>query len=246
MSVVCARGESALEALSAHFDDCSRQGTPRQVWWRDDDAGAPGPKLDALMMLAQDTGAPVALAVIPHRATAALMQLCETRDIDVLQHGVRHANHQPSGKSAELGDGRPIEVIMSEVVAARALLSGGSVLEVMVPPWNRMRIDLMPALGDAGYAGVSQFGGPPQKGVPYRVDTHIDPVAWRTTRTLASDSALRAMTEAAIGTEGPIGLLTHHMDHDTAISEFVSAFAQLVCAHPGAQWVSAKTLFARP
>ncbi len=237
---------SALDRLAAHFEACAAAGRPQAVWWRDDDARRPGPRLEALHAAAAGVGAPLALAVIPDGADPALGAWCAARGIAVLQHGVAHRNHQRAGKSAELGDARPGDEIVADLVAARESLLSPAFLPVLVPPWNRMREDLGRPLAAAGYRGVSRFGMAPAVGPPRRVDTHIDPIAWRTSRSLQPDAALAEMVANAIATGGPIGLLTHHLDHDAAVTAFVSAFAALVGAHRGARWISARQLFEVP
>ena len=47
-------------------------GRTADLWWRDDDAADAGPELDRLLAIQRDTGAPLALAVVPARATPAL------------------------------------------------------------------------------------------------------------------------------------------------------------------------------
>jgi len=236
-------GEAALARLAAHFDECAGQGAPRPVWWRDDDATRQGPRLDALLALAGLHAAPLALAVIPDGSNPALLGECARRGIAVLQHGVCHADHEPDGGKAELGPARPIHVIVADLLAARRHLEGPAFLPVLVPPWNRMREDLAPALAAAGYAGVSRFGGGLDEGPPRRVDTHIDPVGWRTGRSLADDGALDAMAARAVAVAGPLGLLTHHIVHDGAVAGLVERLAALVARHPGARWAAAAEVF---
>ncbi|MEM8552729.1 MAG: polysaccharide deacetylase [Pseudomonadota bacterium] len=232
-----------LELLSAHFTACAAAGHTRKVWWRDDDATRPGPKLQRLMATASGAGAPLSLAVIPARVDPALLPLCATGNITVLQHGIAHTNHQASGKPAELGDAREPQTLVDMLVKWRQSIACAQALPVLVPPWNRMRADLLPALASAGYAGVSLFGGAPHRAPLIRVDTHIDPIAWRSTRSLADDGTLCQMMARAVATDGPIGLLTHHIVHDAPLDRFVEAFADLVAGHDGAEWVSARSLF---
>ncbi|MEM7693818.1 MAG: hypothetical protein AAF318_05160 [Pseudomonadota bacterium] len=232
---------SPLEALSAHFDACALAKTPRKVWWRDDDATRCGVRLNALAATAEAAGAPLALAAIPAYLEPTLIDWAADHNIAILQHGVAHTNHEPTGKAMELGPARPVEALVAALVAARP--SGATCLPVLVPPWNRMRPDLAPALSKAGYRGLSRFGNAASAGPPRQVDTHIDPIAWRTTRSLPSPDVLSAMVAAAIAQEGPIGLLTHHIVHDAAIDGFVEGFATLVATHPGAAWASAAEVF---
>lgn len=234
----------ALSVLAATFDDAARAGKPRAVWWRDDDAVQAGPRLAALTAVAARHGAPMALAVIPQGASDDLLAFAADADLAVLQHGVGHHNHQSTGKAAELGDARSVDTIVADCVAARARLAATpTFVAAMVPPWNRIRADLAGPLAAAGYFGLSCFGASWAQGALTRVDTHIDPIAWRTTRDLAEAEALATMANAARAVSGPIGLLTHHRDHTPAIDAFVEAFASIVTAHPGAVWVDARALF---
>lgn len=236
--------KQALGLMEAAFDRAAGEGTLRQVWWRDDDAVRRGPRLDRLARLAADAGARLALAVIPAGAERALIDWCADEAIAVLQHGVSHANNQPAGKAAELGEARPVAAIIAEAVAARSRIEGPAFLPVMVPPWNRMRADLAGPLRSAGYVGVSLFGEGPAGDPLVRIDTHLDPIAWRAGRGLADDAALAGMVRRGHAAGGPLGLLTHHAVHTGAVDDFVAAFAWLVADHPGAAWADPRHLFA--
>ncbi len=148
----------ALTILERAFDAAADEGRAVAMWWRDDDAVRVGPRLERTVALAERTGARIALAVIPADADVRLLAWCDGR-AHVLQHGAAHRNHQRTGKKAELGDARPVEEIVEELVLLRGRLTSPSLVPVMVPPWNRMRPDLAAWLSDAGYCGLSQFGG---------------------------------------------------------------------------------------
>jgi len=234
----------ALDVLRATLDRAADEGRRVAFWWRDDDAVDVGPRLGRLLSLAEANGAPLALAVVPEPATDRLLHACEEHGVAVLQHGVRHANHQREGRAAELGDARALAEIVASCVAARRRLAGCAVFSpVMVPPWNRMRADLASALAGAGYRGLSLFGRDPADGPPRRVDTHLDPVAWRTDRGLLAPRALAAAMRGALAAQGPVGLLTHHAVHDEATEAFVASFVTLVSRHPAAAWADADELF---
>lgn len=235
---------NALDRLRAAFDAAARAGQPRAVWWRDDDAVRRGPRLDRLARLAGQAGAPLALAVIPVQAEPALGAFCAANGIVMLQHGFAHRNHQRAGKAAELGDARPVATILAECLAARERLRGPAFLPVMVPPWNRMREDLAPALAASGWCGLSRFGASPTADPLRRVDVHLDPIDWHGGRDLLAADELTRRTAVALAAAGPLGLLTHHAVHTPATEAFVEAFVALVSAHPGARWVGARELFA--
>jgi hypothetical protein len=223
------------------------------LWWRDDDATAPSARLDRLLALG---GQPLALAVIPAQAEPALAERLADSDVDVLQHGFSHANHEPAGaKKAELGSIRAGDVVLEELVRGRARLRqlfGQRALPVLVPPWNRIAPELAARLPAHGYAGLSTVKPRPRQGVgPFRANVHIDIVDWRTGRRfigaeaalglLARHLAARRRGEADPGE--PTGLLTHHIAMDEAAFGFVGEFLARSAAHGAVQWRAARDIF---
>ena len=69
---------AAWEALTLELDLWAAEGRTATFWWRDDDAIAPTPALDRLRACASAAGIPIALAVIPAKATPELA--AELRD----------------------------------------------------------------------------------------------------------------------------------------------------------------------
>jgi hypothetical protein len=53
--------------LTAELDLWSAAERPATLWWRDDDAAEVTPALERLLALADATGVPLALAVVPGR-----------------------------------------------------------------------------------------------------------------------------------------------------------------------------------
>ncbi|MEM8855007.1 MAG: hypothetical protein AAGD34_14990 [Pseudomonadota bacterium] len=238
-----------LAPLRTALDRAAQTGSPLAFWWRDDDACHPGPRLDALFAMANHHGAPLALAVIPDQVSDAVLARCERDGVAVLQHGLSHTNHQTTGKAAELGNARPLDAVLADCAKGRERLAASpAFLPVMVPPWNRMRADLATPLAKAGYSGVSLFAGPQHTGPLRRVDTHIDPIAWRTDRDCLNDAALADAMQSALALPNPgaLGLLTHHAVHTDRVWAFVDAFAGLIASHPGAVWAGAGDLFKGP
>ena len=85
--------EAALHAALAAAPPSLR------LWWRDDDAGRPHPRLARLLALAERRAAPVALAVVPawlEAECALLIGRCPWAS--VLQHGIAHRNHAREGE----------------------------------------------------------------------------------------------------------------------------------------------------
>ena len=207
-----------------------------RFWWRDDDAAAHTPQLDRLLDLARQAGAEIALAVIPQALETSLGDRLRNDGAAVaLVHGWSHANHAPPGqKKAEFGPHRPVDAMAAQ--AKQALREareklGRKLLPVFVPPWNRISPDLVRHLPQAGYGALSTFNdrkaASPAEGL-LQVNTHIDPIDWRGTRSLRDRERIVADLVGAIlrrttgeaDREEPIGLLTHHLVHDDAIWAF--------------------------
>jgi len=232
-------------------------------WWRDDDAVAPSEALDRLLATALETGAPLALAVIPKNAEAALAARidesgAEGAAVGVLQHGYGHANHAGEGdKKIELGRERPTEIVIAELGVGWERLQklfGPRALPVVVPPWNRIAPHIVPMLPEMGYRGLSTFEARTRveavRGLT-QVNTHIDVIDWKGARDFvgtetALDAAidhLRARRTGAADRDEPTGLLTHHLAHDPPADDFIIDFIRRTRAHPAARWLPAETVF---
>jgi len=99
---------------------------------------------------------------------------------------------------------------------------------VFVPPWNRMSHESASALSAQGYHVLSTHGAraaQPTLGVT-RLNTHIDPIDWRGTRSALPGQMLIDLAAAQLEAHPvePLGLLTHHLVHDAKIWEISRAF----------------------
>ena len=150
---------AAWEALTRELDLWAAEGRTATFWWRDDDAVAPTPALSTLRACATAAGIPIALAVIPARATPELAaELRDWPSATVLQHGLSHANHEtPPAKKTELGAARPVQHVIADLITGWNLLEPFDPLPVLVPPWNRISPDLIGRLPGLGYKGLSTF-----------------------------------------------------------------------------------------
>lgn len=221
----------ALADEDARWGDAGRVA---ELWWRDDDASDVAPSLDRLVDLARDTATPLAVAVVPARATAALAdRLADEPLVDVLQHGYAHANHALAPeKNIELGRQRPAMMTLGELATgwmALERLFGSRALAVMVPPWNRIAPLLVPTLPEIGYRGLSTFG-PRARVHPVRgllqVNTHVDLIDWKGGRVFAGEDAALAVLVAALerarsGDGEPVGVLSHHLAMDAGAWDFL-------------------------
>lgn len=221
----------ALTDEDARWGDAGRSA---ELWWRDDDACDVDPALDRLLELAGDTATPLALAVVPARATEALAaRLADEPLVDVLQHGYAHANHALAPeKKVELGTQRPAMMTLGELATgwmALERLFGSRALAVMVPPWNRIASVLVPTLPEIGYRGLSTFG-PRARVHPVRgllqVNTHVDLIDWKGGRVFPGEEAtlavlVTALERARSGSAEPVGILSHHLAMDAGAWDFL-------------------------
>lgn len=247
-------GWRAIEEELARWRDAGRAPL---LWWRDDDAADATPALDRLLELHRATAVPLALAIVPATATPALAErLAQAPGVDLLQHGYAHTNHAPApDKKTELGLHRPMMFVLGELGTGRMALErlfGDRVLPVLVPPWNRIAAPLVPTLPEVGYRGLSTFGirrrAHPVSGL-LQVNTHVDPIDWKSRRFVGEDAALSAFEQALAasrtGTGEPVGVLSHHLAMDEGAWDFLNSFWGRLESMPGTKITPAHDLFAQ-
>ena len=223
--------------------DAAMEGRAPVFWWRDDDAVEPTPALDRLLALTAEVGAPLTLASIPVRTTAALAKrIAPDATTSVAVHGWAHESHAlPEEKNAEFGAHRPLTTRMAEAERGLRVLGdtfGAQALPVFIPPWNRMAPDMPEALAAAGYRAVSVYGERLPTATPLpRFDAHIDPIDWRGTRSTVDPALLIAQVCDLLEDDAPIGLMTHHLAHDEAIWTTVEGLTRRLTKR-GARWIS--------
>lgn len=258
----------------AFEDELSRwrdAGRTVEFWWRDDDAGRDHPALRRLLALAAGSGIPLALAVIPADADADVLAGLPAA-VAVLQHGCDHRNRAPAGaKKCEFpdADAEAEDAALERMAAAcRRLrdMTDGHALQVLVPPWNRLGEALAARLPEAGYAGLSRFGAraipvpsaPAAAAALRQVNTHVDLIDWRGSRSFAGDDAvlgqaLRHLVArrtghdpqgSAIDGAEPTGWLSHHLVHDAATWDFLERLFAATQSRAGVRWRHAAELFA--
>lgn len=234
-------------------------GRTASLWWRDDDATAPGPLLDRLQGLSGDAGAGLLLAVIPARAEAALADRLGplTR---IAQHGYAHVNHAPRGRGLgawELGSHRPRDEVLAELKMGRerlAELFGARFVPVVVPPWNRIDPGLLTGLAEHGYTGVSAFGRRDAESGSHgliEVNAHCDPIRWKDAARFAGEAKtlgalvdqLRARRCCEVDASEVSGFLTHHRDLDGPGWAFCERLAGVIAGHPAARWLEIEEIF---
>jgi hypothetical protein len=245
-----AEGEAARARLLALLDRAAVESRRIDFWWRDDDAEDVTPALDRLLSLAKRCDLPLAVAVVPKRATEALAARLETEPrVTVLQHGWAHTNHAAAGeKKIELGGARSVSEMLEDLRRGRERLEAlfpKHFLPVLAPPWNRIADCLRGAIGDAGLRGLSTIG---PKSAPGEVNVHLDIFVWRPARRTISRaeafSRLAAEVERRLqGAREPIGIMTHHLVHEEESWALLDDLLQATAKHPAVKWPEIKELF---
>jgi hypothetical protein len=226
---------------------------PVVLWWRDDDAGRDHPRLARLLALAEARRAPACLAVVPDWLSGpCARRIRAAAGVTVLQHGIAHADHSiPPHRKIELGGAADRRRLHDGLRHGRERLArelGARFAPVLVPPWNRIAPDLVPALPALGFAALSTYGRrpavPPAPGL-LQVNTHVDLIAWREGgRALALSEVVDQLAALiASARDEPIGILSHHLVMDDAAFGTLDRVLALVLDHPRVRWVPAGALF---
>lgn len=199
-------------------------------WWRDDDARRPTPALDRLLALSVRFEAPITLAAVPDGDIAALAKACRAiPGVELAVHGFRHENRAPPGHpSGEVNDLDRLADVMSDLgTAIDAFRRAGVSPKLFVPPWNNAHPTLKRALNLQSLA-LSCYG---ERRGPDRLDTHLDVMRWKpaprfrgSVRFLLRTRRLLADRRVSGAWDEPVGLLTHHLDHDEGAWRFLEAF----------------------
>jgi hypothetical protein len=181
-------------------------------------------------------------------------------------HGWKHVNYGPKTRPAEFGRDRPLASLIEDAQWAYTSFTHSFRAQqpIFVPPFNRATLAFIRALPQIGFAAFSsmpstyerQWVGlqarfnsgmaismPRLAPVP-RIDVHVDPIDWieRTAldrRIIATNIVrqLRARRNSGKYTGAPIGLLTHHLDHDEAIWRVCSELLALLRPHKAVEFV---------
>jgi hypothetical protein len=223
-------------------------------WWRDDDAVAHTPELEQLNVLSLKVNIPVHVAVIPADFCDDLKPyLGSNANLIPVVHGFGHENHAFDGaKKCEFPSSRDLEDGVKALEVGYETLSKAFdrlLKPLFVPPWNRFDDKFLQALQGIGYKGFSTFTPRAKKwtcvGVE-QVNTHVDPIDWRGSRSLADVEGVlrhtvRTLRDRRLGVtdnDEPFGFLTHHLVHDEAIWNFSEEFLQRFAAGPIRIWTA--------
>jgi hypothetical protein len=256
------------DGLAQELAAWQASGRRASFWWRDDDAVAASPALERLVALSATAEAPIGIAAIPKLIEPSLAPaVAGHATVWLLQHGFAHIDHAKGlvdpkgGKGAwELGLHRPLEIVLAELEAGRAIMQGAfgaQFLPVVAAPWNHIDSQLMPGLRERGYLGVSSYGErplfPPLRGF-VEANIHFDLSNWKHgARFRGGPAALemivghlrrRRLGEAEMAE--PTGIVTHHAALDETSWHFMAELLGFVSRHPAAVWLSPKEIFTSP
>ncbi|MBX2879590.1 MAG: polysaccharide deacetylase family protein [Granulosicoccus sp.] len=229
--------------LMRALDDCSSRGTQVKFWLRDDDAIQPGMQLQRLLRLTAQNRVPLLLAVIPANTDQRLTECLKQTDlVKIAVHGWSHQNHAPANeKKQELGLHRSQREVLAELSRARErikTLFPEHFVPVLVPPWNRISEQLIPSLGSVGFSALSVFGTRQFTEIE-TINTHVDLIDWKGSRGGRDPKELvEELSLCVRESVEPIGLLTHHLDHDDKAWLFLKNLLPVICDHPAACWQS--------
>ena len=231
--------------LAAELRRWRRAGRRATLWWRDDDARGASGALRRLLALADAQPTPVTLAAIPDADLRQLDPMLAGRPwVRVAQHGIDHQNRRGGPAAGEFPPDWTRDQIIERLAAGWSRLKASpQVLRVFTPPWNDVHPALPEALRASGYVGLSAWGEIAPAGRSFRVDAHIDLMRWRKGARFRGRARLQAALAEALRRrrrlglwDAPIGLLTHHLDHDEAAWGFLEEFLVWSAERPEIAW----------
>ena len=248
--------------LIAELKRWAAAGRQPDLWWRDDDAVATGPRLRQLAELSRKSDIPLSLAVIPGEAEDTLAEaLTDLPGASMLVHGLIHRNRAPATeKKAEFGPHRPVYEMLGDAAIAWENLQArfpGLALPIFVPPWNRIDADLVTRLPLARLRGLSRFG-PRANAHPapdlLECNCHLDLIDWRAGRGFigeseALDRLIMHLRGRRTGTADPdesSGVLSHHKVMDQRAWDFLAELFARTRECDGAHWLTIDEVFRLP
>lgn len=213
----------------------AKAGRTPALWWRDDDARGPTGALEQLLNLSRRHQAPLTLAAIAGPHLPLLVRRIErVAGVEIAVHGFQHLNRQPEGQGfGEIVETDEIEWVRSQLrTTVMAFHRAGVTPSLFVPPWNNLQPQLMAALPDSPLRAVSGFDQTTSvAGGVARLDAHLDVLRWKDGarfrgqwKFLIRMRRLLQQRRLAGQWDQPIGLLTHHLDHDHATWLFLERF----------------------
>jgi len=222
-------------AIGSELALWTKAGHAPVLWWRDDDARVATGALEQLLALSRRHDAPLTIAAIAGPSLSLLVRRVDSEPhVELAVHGFKHVNRQPEGQGfGEIIDSDDIDWVRAQLRATVMLFHRAGVAPTLfVPPWNNLTPQLLEALPDSSITAVSGFdqASGTADGVT-RLDAHLDVLRWKgggqfrgRWRILSRMRRLMAQRRKTGQWDEPIGLLTHHLDHDKATWLFLESF----------------------
>jgi hypothetical protein len=236
-----------MQGLTSALD---RRAAPLTLFFRNDDAGWNGPRLDALLDVFATQACPIDLAVIPAALTddsaSALnaWRSCHP-GVGLHQHGYAHLNHEPEGaRKCEFGASRPVERQCADIMMGRERLSAllGDIDPIFTPPWNRCLLETVERLPNMGFKAVSNSGSAELDGHKLRhLPIHLD---WEKER--RSGQQMVALANLLAHADGHAGIMLHHATMSPSAVEEFSDVIKRLRAHPNVHCAPMRTLLEFP
>ena len=226
--------ENALSALEAGIAECPQR-PQLPIFFRADDIGVPGDNAARLFSVFRAARAKLCAALVPAWTTTkrweAVKALSGPEPLWCWhQHGLRHVNHEPTGKKAEFGVSRPVGEARRDLLRGRARLEeilGRNFYPFFTPPWNRCGPDALSALKEEGFAGVSASVGS-LKNVPAGLPEFSVCADLHTGKedgpNEAADRLCGQLRRGAAS--GLIGVMIHHQRMNAAAFDWLLSFLQ--------------------
>lgn len=221
-------------ALADEFTKWDGLKTKPFIWFRDDDVSKVTPAFERIVTLFATHQIDLYAAAIPGLITEnSLKDLSrDYPNVTFLQHGYDHSNHALKGeKKIELGGTWALDK------AQQSLLDGKAKLEdlfderfkpIMVPPWNRIDNDFL-VFTTSAYEAVSLYQNPAPDAALKHINCQIDLIDWKNQKSFIGTEAalnhlileLQKRRLGIIALDQPIGILLHHLDHTTELTNFL-------------------------
>ncbi len=235
-----------LPLLTGELKNWEQHGKQPRLFLRDDDAVDVSPALVELCNLSENSNIPLLLAVIPGLASDRLGAFVSDHPLlTPAVHGYYHRNHAPEGgKKCEFGDERNYCDILEELTTGRQILCDlfeDKISSLFVPPWNRIGEKGVEACHAAGFSGISGFGWKKRNSAPIKANTHLDVIDWehdkaaKTTDEIIDELVLN-LQMARQNNFAPVGVLTHHLVHNSLTWEALERFIVIV-NELGFRWI---------
>jgi peptidoglycan/xylan/chitin deacetylase (PgdA/CDA1 family) len=218
-----------LGALRRELDAAA---SPRTFFFRDDDAGWASDRLFALLDVFEAYGVPLDVAVIPAALDGRLAGRLLRRgraSVAFHQHGLAHANHEPSGRACEFGPSRSVDEQRRDIEAGARRLAEllGETEPVFTPPWNRCTEETGRCLLDLGFRALSRDSAAAPLGLDglLELQVHVD---WA-----RPDRVARLVTAAR--DRDRVGVMLHHALMGPAERGGIAELLALLTSHANAR-----------